>query len=375
LAADIEKLVCKNFRSYRTLALNISSKFVVFYGKNGAGKTNILEAISLFSSGRGLRRSTISDLNAVGSQPLSWNVELVVEKSHCKTFLSTCVQNGRRIAKIDGALASTLSKFEEIIWLLWIVPAMNNIFITSVSDRRSFFDHLVGGYDRKHKSNLKKLSDLQRERLHVIFHRKDESWLRILEEKIAEKNIEATKSRLQFIEELHKTFGEHPSDFLRPNVAVSGVIEKIYATCSEEDALLEIAGILKNSRYEDCQKQTTGISVQKSFWQANHRENHMDAAHCSTGEQKAFIISLILCAVRIYQKNRCGIPILLLDDLMVHLDKSRRNSLIKELISLDVQTFFTGTDAFLFEDMANLAQIYHLKDSICCVKQFCDSSI
>lgn len=363
--ANITKLVCRNFRSYRTLALNISSRFVVFFGENGAGKTNILEAISLFSPDRGLRKATIADLNSSSSIPFSWSIDVVVEKNELKTFLSTNVQNGRRIAKIDDSTMPTLSKFEDIIWLLWIVPSMDNLFIDSPSIRRSFFDHLVGGYEKKHKSNLKKLADLQKERLHVIFHRKDEQWLYVLEEKIAEKNIEIVKARLEFIELLHLTFTSHPSKFLRPKIEISGVVENIFLRHSEEVAILEIATILKNNRYEDSESQATTISAQKSFWKAKHKSTNLDAENCSTGEQKAFLISLVLAAVRIYKKMRTGIPILLLDDLMVHLDKPRRGDLLEELKTIDVQTFFTGTDLSFFENILDIAQVYYVKNSIC----------
>jgi DNA replication and repair protein RecF len=365
LSSDIKGLSCKNFRSYRTLALNISSKFVVFYGDNGAGKTNILEAISLFSSNRGLRGATISDLNSIGSQTLSWNLELALEKNQHKTFLSTNVQNGRRIAKIDNAIMPTLSKFEEILWLLWVIPSMDKIFISSTADRRSFFDHLVSGYDKRHKYNLKKLSELQKERLHIIFHRQDESWLKILEEKISEKNIEITRSRLNFIELLHKTFKQYSSEFLRPILSISGIVESIYEKNDEENAQLEIAFLLKKSRYEDSEKQTTNISAQKTLWQTRHPQTNLESENCSTGEQKAFLISLILAVLRIYQQTRAGIPILLLDDLMMHLDVNRRSHLINELISLNVQTFFTGTDASFFDGISDIAQVYYVKDSIC----------
>ncbi|GHT91098.1 DNA replication and repair protein RecF [Alphaproteobacteria bacterium] len=363
--AGITKLTCKNFRSYRTLALNISSMFVVFHGENGAGKTNILEAISLFSSERGLRKAPVADLNCIGSSSASWNVELLLKKDDYKTQLSTNAQNGRRVARIDGTSASSLSKFEESLWLLWIVPGMDNLFINSMSDRRAFFDHLVSGYEKRHKSTLRKLADLQKERLHVIFHRKDESWLSILEERIAEENVKITKSRLEFIDLLHKVFDAHPSEFLRPIVSISGEIEKIYRTHSEEDSILEIMEILKRNRYIDSEKQTTSVSAQKSIWEARHRKTSLEAENCSTGEQKAFLISLVLAVFRIYKRTRTGIPILLLDDLMVHLDEKRRRDLATELTELNVQTFFTGTDRHFFKDILPISQVYHVEKSIC----------
>lgn len=363
--ASVKKLICRNFRSYRTLSLSFSSDFVVFYGENGAGKTNILEALSLFSSNRGLRKAPISDLGTLGTPPLSWNLELTLEQFDYKTHLATSAQNGRRTAKIDDALMPSLTKFEEILWLLWVVPSMDNIFISSQSEMRSFFDHLVSGYDVLHKTNLKDLNNLQKERLHVIFYRKDEAWLQILEEKIAEKNMLITKARLKFIELLHETFNKYSSDFLRPTVGITGIIENIYTTQSEENATLEIADRLKASRYEDSEKQTTTISTLKSNWQVKHRQTQLEAENCSTGEQKAFLISLILAVVRIYKTKRSGTPVLLLDDLMMHLDKNRRKSLINELKSLNIQSFFTGTDLSLFSDASDIAQIYHVKNSIC----------
>ncbi|MDR2781932.1 MAG: AAA family ATPase [Holosporaceae bacterium] len=362
---DILKLSCRNFRSYGMLDLNFSSKFVVFFGENGAGKTNILEAISLFSSDRGLRKAGIADLNYIKAASFSWNLELILEKDQYKTFLSTNAQNGRRLAKIDNSNADSLSKFDEMIWILWVIPSMNNIFIGPTADRRSFFDHLVSGYDKRHKTALKTLAKLQKERLHVIFHRKDEAWLNVLEREIAEKSIRITQSRLQFIEILEETFRKHPSDFLRPNVGISGAVEQIYETHGEENSVLEIADMLKKCRPTDSEKQTTSISCQKTFWQVEHQKTTLEAEKCSTGEQKAFLISIILAALRIYQTTRTGIPVLLLDDLMMHLDKSRRKSLVTELVSLNVQTFFTGTDQYLFEDLYGETQIYHVKKSIC----------
>ncbi|MCR5224807.1 MAG: AAA family ATPase [Alphaproteobacteria bacterium] len=345
--------------------MSFSSKFVVFFGQNGAGKTNILEAISLFASDRGLRKAPISDLNTINTQSGSWNLELVVKKGEYRSFLSTHAPLGRRIAKIDNSVVNSLSKFEDEIWLLWVIPAMDNIFIDAMSERRSFFDHLVSGYEKRHKHSLKKLNLLQKERLHIIFNRKDENWLDAVEKKIAEENIELTKNRLNFISLLEDTFDNYPSKFLRPKIKISGTIEQIYENNSEENALLEIALALKKSRYEDAEKQTTSIGAQKTFWEVYHEKSGFEAANCSTGEQKAFLISLVLAALRIYKDMRTGVPILLLDDLMVHLDKTRRQDLIDELISIDAQTFLTGTDAELFAGFSGAAQMYHVNNSIC----------
>lgn len=337
----------------------------MFYGKNGAGKTNILEAISLFSSDRGLRKASVSDFSNFNTKVDGWNLELASEKDGYKTFLETGFANGRRFGKIDGASTASLSALEEFVWLLWITPSMDTIFIGSKTDRRNFFDHLVSGYDKKYKNRLKKIQSLQKERLSVLACRRDETWLNILESRIAEESVFVAKTRFKFEEQLREVFENCHSNFLRPKVSIDGKIEKITEINSDEDAVLEIADILKNSRNEDCEKQTTSISVHKSSWLAHHPKNQLEAENCSTGEQKAFLISLVLAVARIYQKSKRGIPVLLLDDLMMHLDKIRRKTLVDELLELNIQTFFTGTEQHLFEDLQSISQVFRVENSIC----------
>jgi DNA replication and repair protein RecF len=347
------------------LALNFSSKFVIFHGQNGAGKTNLLEAISLFSSARGLRKAPLNNLNSIDGPAFSWHLELFFEKNGYGTKLSTCAPSGRRIARIDGAGAPSLSRFEELLWIVWCVPGMNSLFAGPMSDRRGFFDHLVSGYDRMHRRNMRQLAELQKERLHVIFHRRDESWLKILEQKISLENVKISKSRREFIELLNRTFDAYPSNFLRPIVDISGDVERICETQSEEDAVLEIAGILAKNRYPDVEKQSTFIGVHRSIWEARRPKILVEAENCSSGEQKAFLISLVLASIRISRGTNSGVPILLLDDVMTHLDEASRKNLLDELQDIDVQTFMTGTDQALFRHAPIEAEVYRVHQSLC----------
>lgn len=324
-----------------------------------------MESISLFSSDRGLRKASISDFSNFNTKIDGWNLELVSEKDEYKTFLETGFANGRRFGKIDGSSVGSLAALEESLWLLWITPSMDTIFIGSKTDRRNFFDHLVSGYDKKYKDRLKRIQNLQKERLSVLSYRRDETWLNILENRIAEESVFVARSRFEFIEQLQKVFENYYSNFLRPKVSINGKIENIVEVSSEEDAVLEISDILKSFRDNDREKQVTNISVNKSSWLIYHPKNQMEAENCSTGEQKAFLISLVLAVARIYQKSRKGIPVLLLDDLMMHLDKTRRKTLVEELLELNIQTFFTGTEQYLFDDLSDIAQIFHVENSIC----------
>lgn len=363
--SGVVRLDCRNFRSYRTLSLSFSESFVVFVGENGAGKTNILEAISLFSSGRGLRKAPVADLNNLSSVANSWNLNLAVRVNTYDNFLNTNAYNGRRVAKIDGANVASLSKFEDLLWLLWIIPSMGSLFIGENQVRRKFFDHLVSGFDKDYKKHLKIITNLQKERLHIITFRKDESWLKVVEEKIVDESIIITKNRLNFIDIIRQTFNDYPSRFLRCHLDIIGELETIFIKNNEDNAKSLLIEKLKQNRFFDAEHQTTQLSVQKTFWNVTHEKSNIEAASCSTGEQKAFMISLILATMRIYKNCRNGIPVLLLDDLMVHLDKLNRQYLIEELIDIDVQSIFTGTDEYLFEDIQNSVQFFRVKNSIC----------
>lgn len=363
--SGVVRLNCRNFRSYRTLSLSFSEPFVVFVGENGAGKTNILEAISLFSSGRGLRKAPVSDLNNLSVLANSWNLDLVVKIDTYSNFLSTNTRNGRRVAQIDGANVSSLSKFEDLLWLLWIVPSMDGLFIGENQVRRKFFDHLVTGFNKEHKKHLKTITNLQKERLHIITFRKDESWLKVIEEKIVDESIIVTKNRINFLNIIKQTFDDYSSSFLRCHVNITGEIENIFTQNNEKNAKDLFTEKLKQNRFIDSEHQTTQLSVQRTFWNVTHEKSDIEAANCSTGEQKAFVISLILAAMRIYKECRNGVPLLLLDDLMMHLDKLNRQYLIEELTDIGVQSIFTGTDDYLFEDIRHSAQFFRVKNSIC----------
>lgn len=363
--SGIIRLGCRNFRSYKTLSLRFSEPFAVFVGENGAGKTNILEAVSLFSPGRGLRKAPSSDLNNIESLANSWNLDLEVRVDGYSNFLNTNAKNGRRSAKIDGAAAGSLAKFEQLLWLLWVVPSMDGLFIGDSQNRRKFFDHLVSGFNANHKKHIRTVANLQKERLHVIMFRKDESWLKIIERKIAEESIIVTKNRMDFLKIMQQTFEDYPSDFLRCNMEITGDAENIFLNNNEENAEHMLMEALSRNRFSDSERQSTQVSIQKTFWRVTHEKTKIEAENCSTGEQKAFMISLILAAARIYRDCRGGVPILLLDDLMVHLDKANRRRLIDELFSIGVQAFFTGTDDYLFEDLRNSVQFFRVKKSIC----------
>lgn len=359
---QITGLRCRNFRSYLSLSLDFDSRFIIFFGDNGAGKTNILEALSLFSASKGLRKANLFDLT--NEKSLFFQIELDIKKNEYSHFLSLNSALGKRSGKIDFSPIKSLYNFEDLIWLLWIAPNMDGIFSGSLSDRRSFLDHLVSGHDKLHKPRLNKITNLQKERLNVLLNYKDTLWLDSIENQIATESVEVIKSRIEFIKILEENFQNNVSHFLYPKIAIEGEVERIFFNTSEEFAVLDIMDLLKNNRSYDKENWTTSFGVFKTYWKVLHPKNNLDAAQSSAGEQKAFLISLILAAAKIYKSIRKSVPILLLDDLMVHLDENRRKNLLKEIKSLDIQTFFTGTDLSFFEHIKAEAEIFKVEKSV-----------
>lgn len=359
---EICGLRCKNFRSYISLSLDFDSKFVIFFGENGAGKTNILEAFSIFSASKGLRRANIFDLTHKKSQ--NFQLELEVKKNGYPTYLSLAATQGKRTGKIDNCLVKSLYNFEDIVWLLWIAPNMDGIFAGPLSERRSFLDHLVSGHDKFHKTRLNKIIALQKERINILANYNDQIWLESVENQIATASVEIIKSRFEFIKILEENFRKNISPFLYPKINIQGEFENIFLTSAEEFAILDIMDLLKRNRPYDKENFTSSSGIFKTYWRVTHPKTELEASQCSSGEQKAFLISLILASAKIYKTIRKGIPILLLDDLMVHLDKNRRRHLLEEIKNLDIQTFLSGTDLNFFEKIHDEAQIFKVETSI-----------
>lgn len=359
----IENISLYNFRSYRFLELPISSEFVVLTGENGAGKTNILEAISLFSSARGIRKAQLNELIHCGCSALSrWQISAKIRHGSNETYFSSSLSNGKRIGYIDETQVSSLRGFEDIMWLLWITPQVSEIFWGQSQIKRKFFDHLVTGISPHHYFRLKHVSKLQKERLHILQHNPHKTWLSTIESKLAALYVSIYEERIKFINLLQDTIQTHYPEILSPNVNCSGDFEN--SVLNAEYMGDVISERLEASRRLDTEKASTSYGVHKTNWNVL-KNNQIDIENSSSGEQKLMLIILILSALRIYRENRTGVPILLLDDIMVHLDQARRQFLCSELQKLNTQVFLTGTDDSFFTPLRKNAQFIKVQNSIC----------
>ncbi len=366
MCGKITSLCLKNFRSYRFLDINVDSNFVIFIGQNGAGKTNILEAISMLSNTKGIRKASLDELKNLDANS-GFKIEATLRNCDCNSILSTYFIKDKRQGKIDYSQIKTLDEFEKMVWFLWVTPQMSEFITGQSSLRREFFDHLVSGIDPKHRFRIQYTKKLQKERMHIMLNNYDNNWLSSIELKLAELFIKIDSKRQEFLEILHKTLLANCSDLLRPNITLNGNLENIIYNAQDDEKMMNILDILAKSRLSDKDRGITNYSVMRTNWEIK-KNDRINAQNCSSGEQKSMLISLILAAIRIYKTFRNGVPILLLDDIMVQLDNNKRRYLAEELTELNTQTFLTGTDEYLFYDFQGKSRIFSVHNSICSLK-------
>ena len=364
----IKSLLLRDFRSYPTLDVAFDGRPVVLYGENGAGKTNLLEAVSLLSPGRGLRRAKLLDLaRRAGGEPCeNWSVaaRLGLEDINIGTGGIDGAPNRRKM-RMDGKAASgpDMAKYISINWL---TPAQDRLFTGPASDRRKFFDRLCLIHVASHGRTFLAYEKSRTERGRLFADNIDDAyWFDALETDMAERGAKIALARWQVLEMLRTEILARPEgSFPKADLAIDGEAEALYAAGAEELEVVEfIKTNLAQDRPLDARAGRTLRGVHKSDLAVTHIEKAMPAAHCSTGEQKALLIGLVLAHARSQSSSQSGKPpLLLLDEVAAHLDEHRRAALIEELLELNTQVFLTGTDAGLFEAFAGRAQVFEVVD-------------
>ncbi len=373
----IKQLRLTGFRSYSYLNMELSDSFapVVLTGQNGAGKTNILEAVSFLSAGRGLRGAKLSDVGHrmgldiapdVMQLPAKWSVSAAVVNKGITTKMGTGTidESTRRQMRIDGKNISKQEQLNKYFKCLWLTPAQDRLFNTDPASRRRFLDRLVQSFDALHATRmtdynnaLKQWSMLLRE------GRGDDKWLSILEEKMALLGVAISASRLDVVHRM----GNHlktPIDahFPTPSITLTGFIEqKLYtkSAAQVEDIFLHY---LKSTRkiYADG---GAVVGPQTADFKVLHTNKNIDAVFCSTGEQKALLLSIILAQMTTQMQEQGQCPILLLDEVAAHLDKTRRHILFDILTTLPAQVWMTGIDNDTFSHLDERAQFFTVHNS------------
>jgi DNA replication and repair protein RecF len=371
-ALALTRLTLTNFRNYSGLRLDVSARLVALSGPNGAGKTNLLEAISLLTPGRGLRGASFDELANLQSAA-SWAIAAEVATPHHEVKLGTgwSVAAGEadgatlgRLVLIDGHLQKGSGALGEYMRMLWLTPAMDRLFAGPAGDRRRFLDRLVATFDPEHSSRVTVFEKVMRERNLLLQElRADTVWLASLEAHMAEAAVAIAAARLAAIEALQKHIHETraASAFPWGEISIDGEIETLVAAMPAVRAEDEYRRLLADSRGADRGAGRALKGTHRSDFIVAHGPKSMPASQCSTGEQKALLIGLILAQARAVKAVANLPPVLLLDEVAAHLDRQRREGLFATLEALGSQAWMTGTDGHLFDGLGRGAQCFHVE--------------
>jgi DNA replication and repair protein RecF len=341
----------------------------VLAGPNGAGKTNLLDAISLLSPGRGLRGAKLSDHTrkaplATPSDVL-WAVAATLSRDGETYEIGTGLVPGpqgseKRHVHLNGAPAQSSAELGEIIQMTWLTPAMDRLFIESASGRRRFLDRLVLGMDPGHARRALRYEQAMRERSRLLkFGPRDPTWLDGLENEMAESGIAVATARAKTVARLNQSLSRRgqASAFPCAHLELAGDTDMLLAEHGET-AVDALRARLAPLRMRDAEIRRTTFGPHLSDFVVRHTEKRMDARDCSTGEQKALLISIVLAdAWELARATDGHAPLLLLDEIAAHLDARRRSALFEEILALGAQAWLTGTDLTLFEGLEARADI------------------
>ncbi len=363
----IKHLLLSDFRSYEMLDIAFDGRPVVLHGENGTGKTNLLEAISLLSPGRGLRRAKLTQLARRDGDEVcdTWAISAKLARlGESDVKIGTGGVEGmptRRKMRMDGSPASGPDLARHIS-VNWLTPAQDRLFVGPASDRRKFLDRMCLIHIAEHGRTSLSYDKSRAERGRLFADGIDDAyWFDALEADMAETGAKIAKARWQVVEKLRTEIdGRAGGSFPKADLALEGEAEALYAAGADIDDVRQyIKTGLAKDRPLDARAGRTLRGVHTSDLLVTHRDKAMQAAYCSTGEQKALLITLVLAHARTQTTQP---PLLLLDEVAAHLDKHRRAALIEELLALNTQVFLTGTDADLFEAFAGRAQVFKVRD-------------
>ena len=361
---QIKSLKLINFRSHSDFSLSLSGKPLAIIGDNGAGKTNILEAISLLSPGRGMRNSKFSEM-VKDDNSMPWGVNFNILSNGKNYEVSSGLrdnQKGRDI-KINSKKVSGSSALPEIILLSWLTPSMDQIFNETPSYRRRFIDRLCAVYEKNHTKNIKIYEKLMAER-NSSFKSKvlDNVWLDALENQMSDVSIAIAETRLTFISDLNKVLETNLDPvWPRAHLEIYGFVENLVSSWNSGKAKEMLCNEFKNNRERDFFSKRTNEGVHRSDLLVNEKNKKIEAKKCSTGEQKSLLMGVILSHLELVSSFKSRYPVLLLDEVLAHFDKIRRKSFFKQIQEIGSQIIMTGTDISVFEELGDL-EIYHLNN-------------
>jgi DNA replication and repair protein RecF len=362
----IHRLTLTHFRNYRAASLQTQADIVVLAGPNGAGKTNCIEAISFLSPGRGLRRANLEDV-ADNQGDGSWAVSAEVEGALGLATLGTGIDpptadsSVTRRCRIDREAVASATAFGDHLRMVWLTPAMDGLFLGPASERRRFFDRLVLAIDSEHSARVSALDRSLRSRNRLLEVRNyDDHWCDAIERETAELAVAVAAMRGQTAARLAAMLRSRgaASAFPSAEIALDGWMENALSSESATAVEDRYRQILRDNRPRDAIAGRTLDGPHLTDLQVVYAPKNMPARDASTGEQKALLIGLVLAHAGLVAEMTGITPLLLLDEVVAHLDPGRRLALFEELAKLGAQVWMTGADQAAFADIGSSGEIF-----------------
>jgi DNA replication and repair protein RecF len=360
-SALVRRLTLSNFRNYHSASLESGAKTIVLVGPNGAGKTNLIEAISFLTPGRGLRRATVEEV-AFSEGDGFWAIAAEIEGALGLTTLGTGLDqkpgegaNTQRKYRIDREPVSSAAAFADHLRVIWLVPAMDTLFAGAPSERRRFLDRLALAVDAEHSGRVNALERSLRSRNRLLEDpRPDPHWLDAVEHETAELAVAVAGSRTETVRRLESVLAARGEAAFPPvEIAIDGWMEQLVPSYPAAEIEERYRSVLRDNRARDAAAGRTLDGPHLTDLKVTYAAKGIPAAEASTGEQKALLIGLILAQARLIAQMSGFAPVLLLDEVLAHLDPGRRMALHAELAGLDGQVWMTGADPALFAEVSH----------------------
>jgi DNA replication and repair protein RecF len=383
---SVRRLTLTNFRCFGHLRLTVAADPVILTGPNGAGKTTVLEALSFLAPGRGLRRARLDDVaqwqtdgtvapawgvaarmrtpDGPGNDPGNGPAGRAVELATGRDAAGPGPQRERRLVKIDGQPAKSQTALAGILGVTWLTPEMDRLFVEGAASRRRFFDRLVFGLDPGHAERVSAYEKAMRERARLLRQGPfDAVWLAALEDIMARHGIAMAAGRRETAERLSAIGNEAVAPFPGAVIEIDGV-ERWLDEAPALAAETRLRGALAASRRIDAETGGAAVGPHRSDLVVRHGTTGRMAASCSTGEQKALLIAMVLAGARAQAAARRALPLVLLDEIAAHLDRRHRAGLFDLVTAIGAQTWYTGTERGVFQPLAGRAQFLTVDNAV-----------
>ena len=369
---NIQSINLRNYRNFRKLDIETKGQNIIFIGKNGTGKTNLLESISLLVPGRGLRSAALDDI--CHNDEKSWYSHFAINSKLGKAKITNNFTHSprKRVIEYNGSKI-TNAELTNFLNIIWLTPQMDNIFLESASGRRRFLDRIVYNFYHNHAKEVYRYEHYVSERLRLLVKSgqnnisSKNNWLDILEYKIvlAAKNIFINRNKV--VAMIQESINNMDSTFPKATLQISSLSDQCHKDYLYSDIQFNLetfdqnySKILQDSRKKDSVTGKTNFGVHRNDFLVTHLEKNRLAKLCSTGEQKSMLISITLAKIEAIKKHQSVVPIMLLDELFVHLDHTNSNKLIAYILSSNMQVLITATDLNGIDKLKDFVKIIEL---------------